>query len=508
MNIKKPVVKIIQIGTLFVFTSLSFLWMISFSQPEISSFWTVSTIHFNISSTTYADDDEEDEDEDEEDEDEEDDDDNNRTVTPPVTTPVVDTPTTSSGTTSWTTCQTVTETVYDTVTSASGTKTKVPRTVTKKVCTDGTTSSSSSKSSSSSSNNSASVNSCNWRLYCADTTPATTTPIIKPEIKLVSSELVDGTYTWIWKYSYAWGSVDYWVELVISSGKITSARFISFMASGNGLYTRIQADSELSKLVSTQNSNINVVTGASGTSKAIQDAIDNALTKAKNTKIETQTGTAIEEKNQLPVTQTPVVQKPLIKKEVLEQKVEKVFAKLSVEQKVKKLTSIQTVVANLIDSLSLKILTSTDEVKIAQYEEKLSVYLVVEEVINSQLAKYQPTQTKVETKTYSFKALNGKTYTIIDDGKVVSIKKADGSFAKQTFKTYAEAVAYLNINAVNQPKVQVAKKVTVKKTVVTTPAKTQTTVAKTTPTTTKTTTPVVTKPVVTTPKVDTTTKAS
>lgn len=391
MNMKKPILRILQIWTLFVFTSISFLWMVSFSQPEISSFWNISSINVEFSKTVFAEE----------------------------------------------KCETITETVYDTVTSPSWTTSKVPRTVSKKVCSDGTTSSTNTTKSSKSSGSS-SVNECTTRLYCA----------VNPKDSIQTSS---GTTN-----SGILMPIPPVLEIITQTG-----------------------------------------TSIEGEVKNIDIVIPHII---------------------LPVESTQSIKKTVFKKASFEKNIDSILSWLTQEKQIIKLTSIQDSVADMIDSLSLKILTSTDIEKISEYEEKLSRYIEMEEIIKSQLKKYQPAQTKAETKTYAFKALNVKTYTIIDDGKIVSIKKADGSFAKQTFKTYSEAVAYLNVNAVNQPKVTVAKTVATKKTVASTPTTTKTTVAKTVVTTPKITTAVVTKPVVTTPKVttpvvttpkvDTTTKAS
>ncbi|MDD5197939.1 MAG: FMN-binding protein [Candidatus Gracilibacteria bacterium] len=110
------------------------------------------------------------------------------------------------------------------------------------------------------------------------TTPATETPAPLP----VASEYKDGTYLGTGKYIFGKFTVDYTVSLTIASGKISKASFVNFTDSGNGLYARAQGDATLQKLVGTSNRTIDTVTGATGTSVAIQDAINDALSQAKN----------------------------------------------------------------------------------------------------------------------------------------------------------------------------------------------------------------------------------
>lgn len=107
--------------------------------------------------------------------------------------------------------------------------------------------------------------------------PATEVPAVIP----VVSEYKDGTYTGVGKYSFPGGSIDYSVSLTITSGKISAASFLNFTDSGNGMYTRAQGDAELQKIVGTSKRVIDTVTGATGTSVAIQDAVNDALSQAQ-----------------------------------------------------------------------------------------------------------------------------------------------------------------------------------------------------------------------------------
>ena len=108
--------------------------------------------------------------------------------------------------------------------------------------------------------------------------PASPTPVNVP----ASSQYKDGTYTGTGKYSFPGGSVDYSVPLTLVSDTISAASFASFTESGNKFYSRAQGDAALQKIVGTTNRTIDTVTGATGTSTAVQDAINDAMTQAKN----------------------------------------------------------------------------------------------------------------------------------------------------------------------------------------------------------------------------------
>jgi len=110
-----------------------------------------------------------------------------------------------------------------------------------------------------------------------------TTPIVVSTPVSTNAEFKDGTYTGNGTYSFPGGNVNYSVSITIASGKITQASFVDFTVSGNGKYTRAQGDAALQKLIGGTSANIDTVTGATGTSKAIQDAVNVALSKAKST---------------------------------------------------------------------------------------------------------------------------------------------------------------------------------------------------------------------------------
>lgn len=109
------------------------------------------------------------------------------------------------------------------------------------------------------------------------TTPVTETPATVP----VVSNYKDGTYTGTGKYTFGGEAFDYIVSLTITSGKISAASFLNFVDSGNGKYTRAQGDIELQKIVGTSKRVVDTVTGATGTSVAVQDAINDALSQAQ-----------------------------------------------------------------------------------------------------------------------------------------------------------------------------------------------------------------------------------
>lgn len=455
MKIKKPLIKVIQIWTLFVFTSLSFLWIISLSDLKISNFWNIKKLNINTSNQVFAESndynykhDNDDEDEDEKDNDDhnkdnneydEDDEKENKNddnyIIPIITKPTqpveknitkIIIPNSN--------CQTITETIYDTITSASWTKSQVPREVSKQVCNN------------------------------TSTTPIITpitpiipikqTPIIPTTIpivvqKQISNQVwyIDWTYIWNWKYTFVDWSVNYSIQIIISWWKITSAKFLDFKESWNRKYTRDQWDNQLEKMVLTQNINIDTITWATWTSQAIQDSINNALVSSKS--IASSENTTINK-----VTNT-------------------------LWQKVKD--------------------TNTLVVKDKSYYNEIK-----KQILTSVLGK-SITPTK---KVSLYKAPNGKTYTIIDNwNNFVRVKKNDWSYTKVDFKSSKEAITYLNKNAIIPIKTTIKKPIISK--VKTQPTKTTQIVTKpiikTPIITTKVTT---TTPITKTPIIDTTTKAS
>lgn len=263
----KTPLQIKNIGSIFLLCGVSFFGIISLKNKEIQSeFWNIQP---GIP-TVFAERDDEEEDEDDEKED-------RRSSTPSAPIAITPTPTTPStpSTPSIPSTPVITPaptqtctTVYDTVTNASGTTSRVPR----QVCTTNPS---------------------------TPTTPApaptpvitpaptpvvtpvpTPTPVITPT-PVSNSVYKDGVYQGTGKYSFPGGGVDYIVSITITSGKISGASFTSFTVSGNGKYTRAQGDAALQKLVTTNSTTVDTVTGATGTSQAIQDAVNDALAKAR-----------------------------------------------------------------------------------------------------------------------------------------------------------------------------------------------------------------------------------
>lgn len=262
----KKSLQIITIGSIFLLCGASFFGIVSVNNDNISTgFWNVRQLTVP---TTYADDERDDDNDDERDDDNDDnerdderDDDNDHQYTAPTTTTTTPTTTTPSTSPSNSTPIQTCTTVYDTVTNASGTAEKVPR----QSCTT--------------------VTPTPVVTPVIPTTPVVT-PVVTPIIPVVTpiptgSQFKDGTYTGVGRYSFAGGSVNYSISLTIASGRISQASFISFTASGNGKFTRTQGDAILQNIVSTNNTNIDTVTGATGTSQAVQDAVNNALSQAR-----------------------------------------------------------------------------------------------------------------------------------------------------------------------------------------------------------------------------------
>jgi uncharacterized protein with FMN-binding domain len=256
------------IGSIFLLYGTSFFGVISMKDEGItSSFWNVR----QIVTTTHADDDRDDDRDESHSRESEKNEGHSEYSAPIVTQPTTSTSTSIPATSTTPAATKTCTTVYDTVTSPSGTKSQVPR------------------------------QSCTTNTAPVATTPTpvvTPKPVITPVVTpaptpvtpvvtttISPSQYKDGTYTGVGAYTFPGGSIDYSVSLTLVGGKISQASFISFTVSGNGKFTRAQGDAELQKLVGTSNTRINTVTGATGTSQAIQDAIDNALSKAQTVAI-------------------------------------------------------------------------------------------------------------------------------------------------------------------------------------------------------------------------------
>ncbi len=177
-----------------------------------------------------------------------------------------------------------------------------------------------------------------------------------------------------------------------------------------------------------------------------------------------------------------------------------------IDTKIKKSTQIEKtkILNELIEKmntqiLNLKLLQSKrdkpDTYK--KLENKIQIYTQIKNIlISKKTPKTEIVVKKIDEKFQkisSYKAKNGKIYKIIENWSEVTIQKQDGSFAKQTFPSYLEAVAYLDKNAILPPKVVI--KLPIEKIVTPIPEPVITQV-------------VVPKPVTPPPVVDTKTKAS
>jgi len=89
----------------------------------------------------------------------------------------------------------------------------------------------------------------------------------------------DGTYSGIGYYVFGSNSAEIKVRIAIKNNKITTISFVSFPTSP--AVAASDFDSTFSTILSTQKPIVNTVTGASGTSDAVQHAIDAALSQSK-----------------------------------------------------------------------------------------------------------------------------------------------------------------------------------------------------------------------------------
>lgn len=475
MKIKKPLLKIIQIWTLFLVTWISYLWVVSFSNPEINTFWTIRKLDITLIQETFAESGGSDSRSSSRSYNQESWWSNSSsshssnynqeswnssfsttTSNNPSTTTTTNSTTNNSNSTAtiWTTntnsttnpttnCTIVTETVYDTVTSASWTQSQVPRQVSHEVCDTVNTPTTNTTNN----NTTATTTSASTPAVTNNTPLPVISPVVVPVAKTVNKPVSqnykynDGTYTWNWKYSFSGGSVNYSVEITILSWKITSAKFLSFTPSGNWLYTQIQWENVLAKIVSSQNSSIDTVTWASWTSQAIQDAIDNALNQAKNTSTTTNwtdatnTNTANNinlnwltqaEKNEFDLSKLDSLDLSSQVKE-LEWMISSINVKIKISER------------NKINAASEEIFSSIDS-KLSTYEKLKDIFLIKKWLLEKEiLSNTSPTE---------YKAPNGKIYTIMYKWGEVAIIKTDGASAKDTFQSFDEAINYLKINAV------------------------------------------------------------
>jgi len=427
----KKTLRIITIGSIFLLCGTSFFGIVSVNNENISTeFWNIRQIAVT---TTYADDDEDDDErserrssyrENDDDDEDEDDDDNRYTPTPVITPTPTPTPAPTPGT-----CTTV----YDTVTNPSGTTSQVPR----EVCTTPTPA----------------------PTPVVTPTPAPApvptpapTPVVTPNP--APTQYKDGIYTGIGKYSFSGGSINYTVSITITSGKISAASFTNFTASWNGKYTRAQGDLILQKLIGGTSSSIDTVTGATGTSQAIQDAINNALSQARTSNnvsttapvpTSTPAPTAIVTNTTNNTAVTPVVLNDIPTKSIAPNG--KIYF-------IHTLTSGEFIFERADGSISSQ--------KFATYQSAVNFIN-----INNPLLQ--------ETNTIT--APNGKKYIIIYNATsgAYIFKRADGSISSKTFTDKNTLITYININnpviKINTVAVQQVKKTPTPKTRVTTATK-------------------------------------
>lgn len=186
-------------------------------------------------------------------------------------------PSGSSGTTASTGTSTtaltqkqVCTTVYDTITNASGTKQQVPRQSCALVDVPAQSNTVAQP-----------VLAALAQNYALSPNPVPPVPVRLPAQSVQS---VSGTFRGTGSYVFPGGSIPYSVALTFSSGTITFVDLASFTPSGNGLFSKADALAKLSRLVGKKigdpTVSIDAMSGASGTSKALNDAIGNAVVSA------------------------------------------------------------------------------------------------------------------------------------------------------------------------------------------------------------------------------------
>lgn len=494
---KNKFLKIIAVWTFYIFASSSVFWVISLqdNKDPISNFWVIQSID---TEKVYADDDYEDDNYKSDD----DDDDRQKKKNTTNVIPKVTTNTISSS--SQVSSSQVCTTVYDTVTSASWTTSQVPR------------------------------QSCTEKII----TPTISNPVT-PVIQNITpklEEVVQSINTWIYndwvytgtgKYLFTWWSISYTVSIEISGWKINKAEFIDFTDSWNWKYTRAQGEQVLSKLIWTSNSKIDTISGASWTSVAIQDAVMDALNKAK--KINTTSSKLIETNIKLQDTSYTAPNKKVYKLHLKNDnkytfiRPDWTISNLSFnsESEVKSYIYKNNHDIKIVKSVTAsnwKKFTIIQDITAWNYYFKREDWTVSNIYFDSVLKTViYIIKNNVKESISLYKWENWKTYTIIEKWSSVTIKKSDWTYALKSFTNREDAINYLKQNTkksstpkkVNTIPVSLPKKTSIN----TTTVKPTVSISKTTTTQTK--TPVITIPKVTTPqtpviipKIDTTTKAS
>lgn len=401
----KRSLKLLIVWSVFLFLWQSTVGMFSFQDDSLkSNFW-------NVKNITYADNDRYERDW----ADEDDNDDyryNKQKVIKPA--PIVTVNTNSTSPINTQKCTTV----YDTVTSPSGTTSQVPR----QSCTT------------------VPVTNTQPAVIKPVQTNSTKSPVVTPAsqntVNTNNSQYSDWTFIWVGKYSFPGGGVDYSVSLTILNGKIIKASFVNFTVSGNWKYTQAQWDAALQKIVNWGSTTIDTVTWATWTSTAIQDAVNDALSKA--TKLVVANTTA----NQV--------------------------------------NSVTPTVVNTLDTKSSSAFIPVTApnwkiYKIHQLSDKKYIYERIDWTISStKFATYESVVWFINANNHklevneSFVAPNWKKYTIIKDitANTFTFKRPDGTIYSKSFATKTELGNFVIKN--NTPPVIQVVKAPVKKTISTT----------------------------------------
>ncbi|MDD2565865.1 MAG: FMN-binding protein [Candidatus Gracilibacteria bacterium] len=344
MKTKKTILKIIVIGSIFIFSGFNFTYLVSINDSNLSGFWMTRNFNINIDKVSANDDYDDD----------------------------------YEGGDNYNT---------NTTTSPSGTTTTNP--------TNNTTSGASGVSS--------------------------TNQTTNPTNNTISSGLfVDGIYIGEGYYASSKGTKFYTVEVTILGGKITSAKWLKFISSGNGLYSESMGNLELEKLIKNQTYGINTFSGATGTSNAVNNAIKNALNKAKQDRT-----VPVQITNSNTIGSTYVLSD--MQKNNLEQKLNIIFIKLE-----DKLSTPNFIAA--LKKANIKI-----ESKINNGNSKTKAILVyVKDLINIKIS---------EPETKTFVSPNGNIYKIhqLASGEYI-FERSDGTVSTTKFYTFSAIRNYLYEN--------------------------------------------------------------
>ncbi|MDD2486836.1 MAG: FMN-binding protein [Candidatus Gracilibacteria bacterium] len=216
----------------------------------------------------------------------------------------------------------------------------------------------------------------------------------------------DGSYIGNGIYKYPGGSSNLKVKISVSGGKIINARWMEFVAPSNSPFTEERANIELQKLIQNQEYKINTISGATGTSNSVYDAISNSLENAKNGK------------DQI------LVQDKVM---TLKKSLDSIFIRL------------QAKYDNDTFSEMLKDIYSKLENKanISDNNRK-DIYLYASDLINNRIK---------ESQEMKYILPNGNKFEIISvSAGAYTFKRNDGTFADKIFPSYEDVVRYLDEN--------------------------------------------------------------